>query len=191
MNNIVDYLSKVAPLSEDTVALMATVFERGMLQKDEYFVGEGVPAKEIAFLEQGVVRAFYTTRDGKEYTKTIFTAPAIIGSYGSLISQKPNRLPQQALTDCTIWRADYATIERLSEGNYEIERLRRKIAEQFFISNEKKQLEMALLDGKERYALFRQEHPGFEDVIPQYHIASYLGISPTQLSRIRKKLLQG
>jgi hypothetical protein len=75
----------------------------------------------------------------------------------------------------------------LSEGNYEIERLRRKIAERFFVRSEKKQLEMALLEAKERYSIFREEHPGFEDIIPQYHIASYLGISPTQLSRIRKK----
>jgi hypothetical protein len=47
---------------------------------------------------------------------------------------------------------------------------------------------MALMDATERYLIFKEEHPGLEDLIPQYHIASYLGISPTQLSRIRKNL---
>lgn len=97
-------------------------------------------------------------------------------------------MPQQALSDCTIWRANYDVIERLSENNFELERLRRKIAERFFVGSEKKQLEMALLEAKERYSIFREGHPGFENIIPQYHIASYLGISPTQLSRIRQKL---
>jgi hypothetical protein len=61
------------------------------------------------------------------------------------------------------------------------------MAEQFFVWNEKKQLDMALLDAKERYLIFKTEYSGIESVIPQYHIASYLGISPTQLSRIRQQ----
>jgi len=189
MTNVVEYLNQISPLSEQTLALMEPIFVSGELKKDDYFIREGVLANEIAFLEQGVVRAFYVNKEGKEYNKTLFTAPAIIGSYVSLISKTKNRLPQQALSDCKIWRASYDVIERLSEGNYEIERLRRKIAERFFVRSEKKQIEMALLEAKERYAIFREEHPGFEDSIPQYHIASYLGISPTQLSRIRKTLI--
>ncbi|MGI9571125.1 MAG: Crp/Fnr family transcriptional regulator, partial [Desulfobulbia bacterium] len=176
-------------LSKQALMLMEAIFVSSELKKNDYFIREGVQAHEIAFLERGVVRAFYTNKQGKEYNKTLFTAPAIIGSYVSLISKTKNRLPQQALSDCKIWRANYGVIEDLSEGNYEIERLRRKIAERFFVGSEKKQLEMALLEAKQRYAIFREEHPGFEDIIPQYHIASYLGISPTQLSRIRKNII--
>jgi hypothetical protein len=82
----------------------------------------------------------------------------------------------------------YHEPKRLSDNNYELERLRRSIAERLFVGNEKKQLEMALMDATERYLIFKEQHPGLEDLIPQYHIASYLGISPTQLSRIRKNL---
>lgn len=88
--------------------------------------------------------------------------------------------------DCNIWRMKFRTIEELSENDCDLERLRRKIAESFFVWNEKKQLEMSMLDAKERYRIFQQEYPGVEELIPQYHVASYLGISPTQLSRIRK-----
>ena len=188
MNKIAQYLAQISPLSEHALSLMGSVFVPSELKKGEFFVGLGEYANEIAFLESGVVRAFYTSVDGKEYNKTFFTAPAIIGSYVSLISKEKNRLPQQALSDCVIWRADYAVIDRLSENNYELERLRRRIAELFFVGTEKRQLEIALLEAKELYEIFREEHPGFEDIIPQYHIASYLGISPTQLSRIRKNL---
>ncbi len=188
MKKLTTFLNIISPMSEQTLALLEPFFIIDELKKGDYFVREGVIANEIAFLEHGVVRAFYINKQGKEYNKTFFTAPAIIGSYASLISKEENKLPQQALSDCSIWRINYDVIERLSENNFELERLRRKIAERFFIANENKQLEMALLEAKDRYLIFKQEHPGLEDIIPQYHIASYLGISPTQLSRLRQKM---
>ncbi len=188
MKSLLSFLNGISPLSEGTIALIEAAFVPDKLMKGEYFVREGAYASEIAFLEDGVVRAFYSNKDGREYNKTIFSAPAIIGSYVSLISREKNALPQQALTDCTIWRIKYDVIERSSKNSIELERLRRKVAERFFVGNEKKQLEMALLEAKERYLILKEEHPGLEDSIPQYHIASYLGITPTQLSRIRKKL---
>jgi CRP-like cAMP-binding protein len=188
MKHLVQYLNKISPISEQTLSTMQSLFKEDTLKKGDYFVREGEYAQEIAFLESGIVRAFYTNKEGKEYNKTLFTAPAIIGSYVALISKEKNRLPQQALSDCKIWRLNYNLIEQLSENSFELERLRRKIAENFFVGNERKQLEMALLDAKERYLIFKAEHPGFEDKIPQYHIASYLGISATQLSRIRQTL---
>ena len=177
------------PLSEKTLGLMSETFVYHELKKDEYFIQKGQFAKEIAFLETGIVRAYYINSDGKEYNKTFFSAPTIIGSYASLISKQKNTVAQQALTDCKIWKASFHTIEKLSEGNFEIERLRRIIAEGYFLRNEKKELEMALLDADKRYLILQKEYPGIELEIPQYHIASYLGISPTQLSRIRKKML--
>ncbi len=176
------------PLSNETLFQIGQVFVPGELKKGEYFIKKGQYAKEIAFLETGIVRAYYINSEGKEYNKTFFSAPSIIGSYASLISKQKNAVAQQALTDCKIWKASFTTIEELSEGNYEIERLRRTIAESFFLSNEKKEIEMALLDADKRYLILREEYPGIELQIPQYHIAAYLGISATQLSRIRNKL---
>lgn len=167
---------------------MSELFVFDELKKGEYFIRKDQFAKEIAFLETGIVRAYYIDKAGKEYNKTFFSAPAIIGSYASIISKQKNEVAQQALTDCKIWKVPFHQIEKLSEGNFEIERLRRIIAENFFLNNEKKEIEMAMLDADKRYLILQKEYPGIELEIPQYHIASYLGISPTQLSRIRNKL---
>jgi CRP-like cAMP-binding protein len=78
-------------------------------------------------LESGIVRAYYINSNGKEYNKHFFSSPSMIGSYGSLISKQKNEVAQQALTDCKIWKAPFYKIEKLSEGNFEIERLRRII----------------------------------------------------------------
>ncbi|MCH2046911.1 MAG: Crp/Fnr family transcriptional regulator, partial [Saprospiraceae bacterium] len=94
----------------------------------------------------------------------------------------------QALTDCKVWVADFVKIEALYDQYHDLERLGRKIAEQYFLEKEQKELEMALLDADKRYLLMRERFPTIEASIPQYYIASYLGISPTQLSRIRRKL---
>lgn len=188
MENIIKYFNSIIPLSDQTISLMSEIFVYDELKKKDHFIRKGQFAKEIAFLETGIVRAYYVNSDGKEYNKTFFSAPSIIGSYASLISKQKNAVAQQALTDCKIWKASFYKIEKLSEDNFEIERMRRIIAENFFLNNEKKELEMALLDAQERYSIFQAEYSGIELEIPQYHIASYLGISATQLSRIRNKL---
>lgn len=188
MENIITFFNNIVPLSEKTISLMGEIFVAAKLKKGEYFIKKGQFAKEIAFLEKGIVRAYYINNDGKEYNKTFFSAPSIIGSYASLISKRENAVAQQALTECEIWKASFHQIEKLSEGNFEIERLRRVIAENYFLINEKKEIEMALLDAEKRYLILQKEYPGIELQIPQYHVAAYLGISPTQLSRIRKKL---
>jgi CRP-like cAMP-binding protein len=188
MENIIAFFNSIMPLSEKTLGLMSEIFVYDEMKKEDYFIRKGEVATEIAFLETGIVRAYYVNHDGKEYNKTFFSAPSIIGSYASLISKQKNAVAQQALTDCKIWKASFYKIEELSEGNFEIERLRRIIAEGYFLSNEKKEIEMALLDADKRYLILQKEYPGIELQIPQYHIASYLGISPTQLSRIRNKM---
>lgn len=188
MENIITFFNNITPLSEKTMHLMSEIFVADELKKGDYFIRKGQFAKEIAFLETGIVRAYYTNNDGKEYNKTFFSAPSIIGSYASLINKQKNAVAQQALTDCKIWKASFYKIEQLSDENFEIERLRRIIAESYFLINEKKEIEMALLDAEKRYSILQKEYPGIELKIPQYHIASYLGISATQLSRIRSKL---
>lgn len=188
MENLITFFNNIIPLSPETLGLMNGLFDYGELKKGEYFIKKGQYAREIAFLESGIVRAYYIDQTGKEYNKTFFSAPSIIGSYASLISKQKNEVAQQALTDCKVWKVSFQEIERLSDGNYEIERLRRIIAESYFLSNEKKEIEMAMLDAEKRYLILQEEYPGIELEIPQYHIASYLGISATQLSRIRNKM---
>jgi len=188
MDNLFKYINKISPVSESVFSEIWDLIRKVELSKLDYFVKEGEVSREIGFLENGIVRAFYINDSGKEYNKTLFTAPAFIGSYASIITGKPNMLPQQALTKCSVWKISVANLDSLSEKYCEIERLRRKIAEFFFLQNEKKELEMALLEAGERYLILRKEYPDIENQIPQYHIASYLGISPTQLSRIRNKM---
>ncbi len=185
-----EYFNVISPISEETWESIFPLFSEKKLEEYEYFVQEGKYAKEIAFLEEGCVRAFFTNEQAKEYNKQFFVGPSLIGAYTSLLTKQPNLIPQQALTPCKIWVANYAELARKFDEFHDLERLGRKIAEFYFLQKEQKELEMALQDATQRYLLFRKQFPTLEQKIPQYHIASYLGVSATQLSRLRKKLSQ-
>lgn len=188
MKLLKQYFNSISPLSEETWKEVSLLFKQKSLSVNEYFVEERKYSKEIAFLEKGIVRAFFTNSRAKEYNKQFFVGPNLIGAYTSLLTNEKNLIPQQALTKCVIWVANYSELERLFIKFHDFERLGRKIAEFYFLEKEKKELEMALMDSTERYLLFRRQFPTLEQLIPQYHIASYLSISPTQLSRLRNKL---
>ncbi len=188
MQELLSYINKISPIAERTFVQVQKSFKPTSLKKDAFFVREGEYARQIGFLRKGIVRAYFLNHDGKEYSKQFFVAPSIIGAYSSLLTKQPTKIAQQALSDCEILVADYKDLEKNFDKFHDLERLGRKIAEFYFLEKEQKELEMALLDADKRYLIMRERFPGLEDLVPQYHIASYLGISPTQLSRIRRKL---
>lgn len=89
--------------------------------------------------------------------------------------------------DCRLYLADYQNILSLYDHYPSLERFARMVAENHFVQKEKKELELAMLNAAQRYTLFQQEFPELEALVPQYQVASYLGVSPTQLSRIRSQ----
>ena len=155
MKDLQAYLNRISPIADDTFEELQKCFSLSTLKKNEFFVREEEYARQIGFLQEGIVRAFFLNREGKEYSKQFFVAPSLIGAYTSLITKQPNKIAQQALTDCLILAADFAKIEALYDQFHDLERF-----------------------------------PTLEAFIPQYYIASYLGISTIQLSRIRGKMSQ-
>jgi len=188
MTDLKTFLNSLIPISAESWGKFAALFTPQILKKGDYFITAGQIAKEIGFLESGIVRAFYRNNEGVEYNKHFFLNPCFIGGYASLITKKPNQINQQALINCNIQTAKYAEIQALFKTCPDIERATRILAELFFVQKEQREIEIVLLDADKRYEIFQKEFPQLEQQIPQYHIASYLGITATQLSRIRRKL---
>jgi len=185
MNEFKTYLNGLQPLAKDEMEAFLSLFSVKQLKKNEYLAIEGEYSTRLAFIKEGVMRAFYRNNDGNEYNKTFFTDNNFVGAYSSLVSGQKNLINIQCLTDCVVQMADFNKITALYNTNPKIERLARKLAETKFAIKEKREIELVTLEAAERYKIFRKEHPNLENLIPQYHIASYLGITPTQLSRIR------
>ena len=187
MKELKIYLEKFAPISDSTWNRISELFIEKLILKNNYFIEENKIAHEIGFLKNGIIRAFYTNKKGIEYNKHFFTKNNLIGGYTSLINKKPNLISQQALTDCIILVANYDELQKLTKTCIDLERVFRKYPETLLINKENREIELVLMNADERYEIFKNQFPELEQIIPQYHIASYLGISATQLSRIRNK----
>jgi CRP-like cAMP-binding protein len=188
MNELKNFFNAISKIKESTWDIILPFFSEERLLKKEYFAKENKTARKIAFLKTGVVRAFFINQEGKDYNKQFFVGQSIIGAYSSLLTGNANLIAQQALTDCVIYSCEYKSLTTLYDEYPDLERFARKIAEHYFLEKEKKEIEIVLLDASQRYMLFKKEFPGLEQLIPQLHIASYLGISATQLSRIRGQI---
>lgn len=187
IDSLSHFIRKVVQPSGEEMQAFLVLFSEAILKKGDYYAEYGEIARNIAFLNQGVVRAFSRNADGAEYNKTFFTEGVFFGAYSSLVSGRPNLIYHQALTDCEILEAPFSALSALYDRYPIWERFARILAESFFVAKEKREIELVMLDAAGRYDVFKEKHPGLENRIPLYQIASYLGITPTQLSRIRGK----
>lgn len=185
LDNLRKVISNLVPMDTQSVEKMLDGFEFRAYEKGQAFARKGEYAKSIGFVTSGVLRAFFRGTDGTTYNKTFFKENSLIGAYSSLITGKASQIDIECLTACEIWTCPYESIVALYDEYPLVERFSRMLAERFFVSKEKREIELVTLEAKERYTIFQREHPGLDQRIPQYHIASYLGITPTQLSRIR------
>ena len=188
MNRLRQYINQISPLTDSTWQVVSPLFGPVTLGKNDHFALAGRVETSAAYVVEGVLRAYYRNADGQEYNKTFFVADDFMGAFSSLVTGQPNVINIQALTPCQLILADYAALTALYDRYPDWERFARRLAELYFVYKEQREVDLVLLNADERYVRFREDYLGLEQLIPQYQIASYLGITPTQLSRIRAKV---
>jgi CRP-like cAMP-binding protein len=188
LTQLIAILRSLINLPEDEAIKATNLFKIYTLERGHFFVRAGDVPKTIGFAISGILRLYYVDRDGNEYTKSFCAENSFVAAYSALLLQQPSRLFIQALEDTKLLIADYSAYQVLSENHACWQALNCKIAEFLFIKKEKRESALLLDDAKTRYLSFQEEYPGLETRIRQHHIASYLGITPVTLSRIRAQL---
>ncbi|WP_299112590.1 Crp/Fnr family transcriptional regulator [uncultured Winogradskyella sp.] len=183
-----DFLKSKFHISKEVYIILQNLASKRKLRAGENIVKQGGKSKKIAFLVTGLMRAYSTLESGKQITKNIFTPINFVGAFSSLIKDKPSLLCYEALVDSVVFEVDFNQFIEISKTNIEVSNFYNRILEYVFVMYEKKQLETMALDGTQRYLSLKKQIPNIDNLIPQYQIASYLNISPVQLSRIRKKI---
>lgn len=182
-----DILKGIVNFDDETLSVLLNQFEIKQYDKGYHFAKSGEYSKRTGFVLNGVLRAYHNTDTGENYNKTFFTEGSFMGAYSSLVTGQRNFINIQCLTKVILLEALYSDVVALFDDYPRVERFARILAEQYFVSKETREIQLVTLEASERYELFRKNNPDIEQRIPQYHIASYLGITPTQLSRIRAK----
>lgn len=158
------------------------------LKKNEYFFVPGNDPSDFAIVMKGVMRHYYVDNDGKEWVKMFATDLGLVGPHSESLQKIPVRTYIQAVTDCELAVVPYADFYRLTEKNLGWEIMLRKITELFYLDKENREFLLLTADAETRYKLFLESHKQFLNIIPDFQIASYIGITPQALSRIRKKI---
>lgn len=181
------YLGSIADIPEDEFDRLAKLLRRVSIPKGGHFLRAGERPESLAFLASGIMRLYYLGENGDEFTKSFCTAVDLVAAYSALLRSEASRLSIEAIEDSTLLVLPYCTYRILADGRACWETLDRRIAEELFVKKERREAELLLDDAAARYANFLSAYPGLEDRILQRHVASYLGISPVSLSRIRAK----
>ncbi len=180
-------VARLSAVSHDAWQQVMSLGAPRTLQRHEYFSQAGEAVTHFAFVTQGLVRHYYVDTGGRESVKAFrgqgeFTAP-----YAELIQGRPSRTFIQALVTTELITFDYARFGALAENSLELQRLWRRLAELHFVTKEQREYEFLQLTAEERYRRFREEFPEHHERVPLHQVASYIGITPVALSRIRAR----
>lgn len=154
-------------------------------KKGEYFIMEGQHAKEVAFVVKGLFSQNYTSENGEVVIKYFFSEQRLAASVSALLTNTPSKYTIVALENCTVLVYDFYEFKKLVNEHSDIAAFYIRYIEQHWII-EKEPLEISLrhFDAKSKYGEFVQKYPHLIKRLKKHHIASYLGITPTQLSRV-------
>lgn len=158
------------------------------IPEGEFFVSEGQVPKKFAIVLNGLFRYFYVSQKGDEFTKGFILSDNILTSYTAMRNESPSLFFIQALEDSVILEVDYKKWLALQKDNSFWDKFLILALEKGYFTKEKRERELLLLDAETRYKIFQEEFPGLDKRAKLQIVASYLGIKPESLSRIRKKL---
>lgn len=138
-------------------------------------------------METGIVR-FYIPDDENELTFNFCFDKEFTCAYDSFLTQTPSNYELQALTDTVVWQISYEDLQtvyaKTKVGNY----LGRFAAEKLFLAKSKREISLLKYTAKQRYLQLFKEQPRVLKHIPLKYIASYIGVTPQGLSRIRRQI---
>ncbi len=155
------------------------------LEKNEYLLRAGDIPDRLGFVISGLLRLFYIDDSGREINKHFCMEGTVAVAYKPFILREQSEIYIQALEDVKLIVIDYNTYNYLLNSHACWQALARKMAELILILSQKRESELLLIDARERYRRFLHDYPNLVNRLSQYHIASYLGITPESLSRIR------
>lgn len=179
-----DYTKKIVSLKKQEFDDLVKLFNAKHINENNYLEKPDADRSTIFFVVSGLARYFYLAEDGKEWNKAFVSTGMMSTSFSKDFLGRSSPYGIQALEDTTILVANYSDFELLYDKYQMIERLGRKILENILIFKMNRERSFLQDRAEARYDDFIREYPSLLKRIPQYHIASYLGITEASLSRI-------
>jgi len=153
----------------------------------------GEVCKNISFINSGLARAYMIGEDGKDYTWNIMfnddnakVTNLFVVDYHSFITQKKSMVSLEVIEDCELLVLEYDVVQALHRSLQKEERFSRIMSEIAYVSLYERIVDRQMKTSQERFDTFMKTTPYLLDKVPQYHIATYLGMTPQYLSQLKK-----
>ncbi len=185
--NFIRFIQRITTVPGDQAQKFQALVSEKQIQKGENFITAGKSARTIGFVKQGLFRYYYTSKDGQEFTKGFFDVNSVLSAYDAIIEQVPARYTIEALEDSIVEAVDFDKFNELFSEHPCWNEFLVAMLQKGYLTKVTREREFLLLDAEQRYKAFLERYPGLEERVKQHIIASYLGIAPESLSRIRKK----
>lgn len=169
---------------------IADVFEEKEVKKGELFLREGQVGNQYLILKDGFMRAYSFDLDGNDVTTAFHSKAYPVFEVASFFNRTPSKENIQALTDCYGWMITYEQLNMLFHSIPEFRNFGRAILVKGFAALKTRMLSMITETAEERYVALTDSNPEIFQHAPLKQIASYLGITDTSLSRIRKEMMK-
>lgn len=171
-------------LTEHHFVTFQNMLQTKSLKKKEHLIMEGSTCDFVGIVTSGKLRS-YVQNDEHEYNNDFFLKDSFVSAYTSFLTQMPTNCNIEALADCEIKYITNNRLNLLISDDPEFLKLAKYISDLFFIRKCKRETSFLKNTASERFEMLCSTFPGIEQYVSQYHIASYLGIKPESLSRIK------
>lgn len=181
------YQGMIPQLREDEWESLQQAFTFQFLKKGESLIRQGEICRQVSFINRGLLRMYYLV-DGREISTGFMAESNYLSQYDSFLTRQPSAGNIDALEDCELINLSYDAMQTLYNEKPVFQIFGRKIAEFLFIMISSQTNKLLTLTPEERYRNVMETQPFIIQRVPQYMIASYIGITPEHLSRLRRKI---
>jgi CRP-like cAMP-binding protein len=175
----------VGRIEESSFDLLLEITSEIEVSKNDFFLKQGKICNHLWFLKNGAVKAFEIV-NGENRITHFFTEECFFTNYMSVLTKQPSELFFQATENCQVTQINYTNLEDLYNRDHRIEHIGRIMAEMQFIAEYTRRKQLLNMDALERYEYLEKNQPETFSRFSLKDIASYLGITPVSLSRLRK-----
>jgi len=186
-NLLIDNFNNHISLTLDEIDLINTCFKKSKIKKNEFLLKEGAVFKRATFILNGCLIMYFHDDNGKKHITQIAQSGNWVGDISSFLSGKPSAFYVESLEDCELLIIPKEHLEELYLKVPKLERYFRILIQNAYVSVQEKANSQISVPAKARYISLLESFPNIENRVPQYAIASFLGIRPEYLSRIKNK----
>ena len=182
-----DFILSITEIPVEQARQFSALVTERQYKKGEFFIREGSSPDMLAFVVKGLFRFFYTNQDGAEFTKGFFSERSVLSANDAILEGKSSYYTIESLEHSVVEAVSFSEFQLLMNDHPSWDKFLIALLQKGYLMKVRRERELLLLDAGQRYQSFLEQYPGFEKRVRQHMIASFLGITPESLSRIRKK----